>query len=194
MTLASTATGRSTAGFPLALPAGDLWVFGYGSLMWAPGFACEETRAAHLYGYHRALCVWSWVYRGTRARPGLVLGLDTGGSSVGRAFRVAQRDKHAVARDLCERELVTNVYVPVLKSVRLDNDAWACALVFKVDRAHAQYAGKLSAEQAASTVRQARGRGGANMDYIARTVAHLDALGIADSTLHRVQALLSAVD
>jgi cation transport protein ChaC len=171
------------------LPVGDLWVFGYGSLMWKPGFVHVGVRAARICGYHRALCVRSWVYRGTPEVPGLVVGLDRGGSCIGRAFRVPVADKHAVAEYLYERELATNVYLPKLVPVQLDDGRRVSTLTFVVDRAHVQYAGRLSAEEA---VRGAHGRHGPNTEYISRTVEHLDELGIADSLLHEVQALLGA--
>jgi cation transport protein ChaC len=174
------------------LPAADLWVFGYGSLMWKPGFAHVELRAARICGYHRALCVRSWVYRGTPEAPGLVVGLDRGGSCIGRAFRVPAADKHTVANYLYERELATNVYLPKLVPVQLDDGRRVSALTFIVDRTHVQYAGRLSAEEAAAIVSGAQGRHGPNIEYISRTVEHLDALGIADSLLHEVQALLYA--
>lgn len=176
------------------LPAGDLWVFGYGSLMWKPGFAHAEVRAARICGYHRALCVRSWVYRGTPEVPGLVVGLDRGGSCIGRAFRVPAADKHAVADYLYERELATNVYLPKLVPVQLDNGQRVLALTFIVDRTHAQYAGRLSVEEATEIVRHAYGRNGPNTEYILHTVAHLDELGIDDSLLHQVRARLDACE
>jgi hypothetical protein len=99
----------------------DFWVFGYGSLMWRPGFAHEETRQARLFGYHRALCVRSFVHRGTPERPGLVLGLDRGGSCHGVAFRVRPADRDTVTEYLRARELVTNVYLETTRKVRLDD-------------------------------------------------------------------------
>ena len=170
----------------LDLPQGDLWVFGYGSLMWRPGFAYREMGAARLYGHHRALCVWSWVHRGSERRPGLVLGLDRGGSCIGRAFRVDQADSHAVAAYLCAREMVTPVYQPLLHPVHLA-DATVTALTFTIDRANPQYAGKLTLATAAAAVRGARGINGDNIDYVLNTVAHLDELGIADRFLHRLR-------
>ena len=167
---------------PLALPAGDLWVFGYGSLMWRPGFPCRAVRPARLYGFHRALCVWSWVHRGTRAQPGLVFGLDRGGSCVGRAFRVAAGDKASVVDYLYQRELVTRVYTPRLQPVRL-GDRRVTALTFVVDRGHTQYAGRLDAEQAASVVARARGQSGPNAEYLVNTVTHLLGLGIREPGL-----------
>ena len=174
----------------LQFPAGDLWVFGYGSLMWKPGFPHVEARPARIHGYHRSLCVRSWVYRGTRENPGLVLGLDCGGSCIGRAFRVAEADKGTAVDYLYQRELVTHVYVPKLVRACLDDGRRLTMLTFAVDRTHAQYAGRLGIGEAVEIVRYASGRNGPNVDYIRHTVAHLDELGIADSLLHRMQARL----
>lgn len=175
----------------LALPDGDLWVFGYGSLMWRPGFPHVNVRAARLYGYHRALCVWSWVYRGTRTNPGLVLGLDLGGSCLGRAFCVREADKHAAANYLYKREMVTRVYVPILAPIHLEDGRRVVALTFTTDRTHSQYAGKLTADEAAATVSRAHGQSGPNTAYVANTVQHLDELGIGDSLLHQVHTLIN---
>ena len=90
---------------------GDLWVFGYGSLMWRPGFPYLDRRTAHLHGYHRSLCVYSHVHRGTPEKPGLVLGLDRGGRCQGVAFRVAAEEAEATLHYLREREQVTGVYL-----------------------------------------------------------------------------------
>lgn len=174
-----------------ALPAGDMWVFGYGSLMWNPGFPHGQARTAHIHGYHRALCVWSWVHRGTRARPGLVLGLDRGGSCVGIAHRVAAADRDAAVEYLYARELVTHVYVPVVRPIRIEGVGTAAALSFVVDRGHDQYAGKLSAVEAARTIRRARGQSGANPEYFANTMAHLEELGIGCPRLMEIERALA---
>lgn len=178
----------------LALPPGDLWVFGYGSVMWRPGFAHTERRAGRLYGYHRSLCVWSWVHRGTRDRPGLVLGLDIGGSCQGIAYRVPAAAKAEVADYLYRRELVTDGYEAMLRRVHLDDAAPArrtvMALSFRANRRHPQYAGKLDHRHAADTVRGARGISGANPEYLANAVQQLQGMGIADSHLHRINLLL----
>jgi hypothetical protein len=102
-----------------AFPNGDLWVFGYGSLMWRPGFDFVEQVPARLIGEHRALCVYSFVHRGTPGKPGLVLGLDRGGACRGVAFRVAAKHRTDVVAYLREREQVTSVYREVLRSVWL---------------------------------------------------------------------------
>lgn len=172
------------------LPPGDLWVFGYGSLMWNPGFTHDRRAQATIHGCHRALCVWSWVHRGTRAAPGLVLGLDRGGSCRGIAFRVPAPARHATIAYLYGRELVTDVYLPAARVISVAGVGTVCALTFVVDRRHPQYAGRLSNPTAAAVVRRARGRGGANLDYINSTLACLEALDIRCSQLERVRGAL----
>ena len=175
----------------LDLPGGDLWVFGYGSLMWNPGFVHKEVKKARLHGYHRSLCVWSWFYRGTRMVPGLVLGLDNGGSCVGQLYRIEEENKQRTVEYLHAREMVTSVYFPVVTSIRTAGGARVKALTYVVDRNHVQYAGRLSAEQAAVSVRQAHGKSGANTDYVINTINHLCELGVATGVLHRVGELLN---
>lgn len=167
---------------------GDFWVFGYGSLIWRPGFAHTETRPARLHGYRRALCVLSHVHRGTPERPGLVLGLDRGGSCLGLAFRVPGELRDEVVAYLRERELVTNVYVERSLTVRLDRGEQVEALAYVVDRGHVQYGGAMDVEHAIARVRGAAGRSGANEDYVVNTVEHLKALGIRDHWLEAVAA------
>lgn len=170
---------------------GDFWVFGYGSLIWRPGFAHVETRRARLHGYRRSLCVYSFVHRGTRERPGLVLGLDRGGSCIGLAFRVPGELRNEVITYLRERELVTNVYLERVLSVRLDKGETdggetVDAVAYVVDRSHEQYAGALDAAEAATVVRGAVGQSGRNEDYVLSTLEHLEALGISDHWLEEV--------
>ena len=160
----------------------DFWVFGYGSLMWQPGFRYVEQSAAMLRGAHRALCVYSWVHRGTREQPGLVLGLDRGGSCRGVAFRVAGVEREPVMRYLRERELVTDVYREVERPVDLPSGR-VPAIAYMVDRTHRQYAGELPREELLRLVKESSGRSGANADYILNTVAHMRAVGIRDATL-----------
>ncbi|MEI9429611.1 gamma-glutamylcyclotransferase [Mesorhizobium sp. Cs1299R1N3] len=165
---------------------GDFWVFGYGSLIWRPGFAHVETRRAHLHGYRRSLCVYSFVHRGTRQRPGLVLGLDHGGSCVGLAFRVPGELRDEVIAYLRERELVTSVYLERTLKVRLYGGDAVQAMAYIVDRRHEQYAGALDAADAAALVRGAVGRSGNNEDYVLSTLKHLEALDIRDHWLEDV--------
>jgi cation transport protein ChaC len=171
---------------------GDLWVFGYGSLMWRPGFDFEEQAPARLIGEHRALCVYSFVHRGTPEKPGLVLGLDRGGACRGVAFRVAENNRAATVAYLREREQVTSVYREVMRSVWLQDDARrrVSALVYVVDRGHVQYAGRLSPADQLRLVRQGHGVSGPNRDYVLSTVQSLEAQGFRDPNLHRLAAQL----
>lgn len=172
---------------------GDLWVFGYGSLMWRPGFAHRAHASGLLYGYHRALCMYSYRHRGTRDRPGLVLGLDRGGACRGIAYRI-DRARAAEALDyLWEREMVSYTYVPRTVRVHLRDRTVSCR-TFVVDRNSAQYAHGLSPEAAAAIIRGASGEGGHNRDYLASTVRHLDELGVPDGPLHRLHRIVDGTD
>ena len=170
---------------------GDFWVFGYGSLMWRPGFAHTETCRARLFGFRRSLCVWSHVYRGTPGRRGLVLGLDRGGSCVGLAFRVPAELRDEVLAYLRDRELVTNVYLERMLPVRLEGGENVVALTYIVDRGHEQYAGSLDEAHAARIVSGAVGQAGPNEEYVLNTIAHLKALAIRDHWLEEVGRLVS---
>ncbi len=164
---------------------GDIWFFAYGSLMWDPGFEHDEARPALLGGYHRAFCVHSEIYRGTPARPGLSLGLDRGGSCRGLALRVAERNRDAAARYLEHRELVEDIYF--CRRVKLSGAAGRFdGYAFIVNRAHAIYAPKQPLDAMARIIAGAAGGSGTNRAYLANTVAHLDALGIADGKLHEL--------
>lgn len=166
----------------------DLWVFGYGSLMWRPGFPFVESGPGRLRGYHRSLCVLSHVHRGTPERPGLVLGLDRGGSCRGMAFRVAAADAAATLAYLREREQVTAVYVERVLGVTLDDGRRIEAVTYLVDRRHPQYAGRLPEAELVRLVRQGLGRSGANPDYVRHTHDQLVAMGIPDPMLARLAA------
>lgn len=171
---------------------GDFWVFGYGSLIWRPGFAHVETSRARLFGYRRALCVASYVHRGTPARPGLVLGLDRGGSCIGLAFRVPESLREEVMATLRARELVTNVYLERVLPVRLAGGKSVDAVCYVVDRAHEQYAGALDVEHAVARISGAVGQSGPNEQYVLNTVEHLRALSIRDHWLEAVAEKVSA--
>ena len=166
--------------------SGDLWIFGYGSLMWRPGFDHLERVPARLIGLHRALCVFSFVHRGTPGRPGLVLGLDRGGMCRGIAFRVAAAERAKTVAYLREREQVTAVYVETMRQIELEDHARrkVRALCYTVDRSHVQYAGRLSLAESLHHIRQGHGRSGANRDYVRETVRALEALGYRETDLH----------
>jgi len=167
------------------------WVFGYGSLMWRPGFAFEERREAVLHGYHRAFCVYSHVHRGTPECPGLVLGLDRGGACRGVAYRIAPGDGEAVQAYLREREQTTLVYLESCKPLRLrggsEHGQRITALTYLVDRNHLQYAGRLSEDDQVRLILQGHGRSGDNVSYLLNTVDHLDEAGFREGPLHRLR-------
>ncbi len=170
------------------LARGVRWVFAYGSLIWHPGFPWREAHVGRVHGHHRALCVWSWVYRGTARVPGLVLGLDHGGSCTGVVFRVSAADWQSTVAYLLQRELTTDVYRPRVKRVRLRDGRRVKALTFLVDRRQDQYVGHLPARRVAQVVAGARGCRGTNAQYVRNTVAHLDAHGIPCRRLRRLLA------
>lgn len=170
----------------------ELWVFGYGSLMWRPGFPYLEAVHASLAGRHRALCVYSVHYRGSSARPGLVFGLDRGGTCEGMAFRVAAGDAEATRAYLRAREQVTGVYRARDLRVQLleGRGQNVQALGYIADREHPQYAGALSLACQAAIVRRAVGAMGRNLDYVMSTLRHLQELGIHDPDLHRLAVMM----
>lgn len=163
--------------------ADDLWVFAYGSLMWRPGFAFAERQAAFVRGYHRSLCVYSHVHRGTKECPGLVLGLDRGGSCKGVAFRVEASAAEATRAYLRAREQVTLVYREVSIRSRLADGRIVEALCYVADRRHAQYAGRLDGSELVRLVVQGEGVSGKNAEYVKSTHEHLTELAIRDKTL-----------
>jgi cation transport protein ChaC len=173
-------------------PDGDLWVFGYGSLIWKPGFEFIQSVPARLIGEHRSLCIYSMVHRGTYEKPGLVLGLDRGGACQGMAFRVAPAARRTTVQYLREREQVTGVYREVMRPVWLKNDAQerVRALAYVADRSHDQYAGRLSLEEQLRLVRQGHGAYGDNAEYVVSTLKALESQGISDAPLQRLAALL----
>ena len=174
------------AEFAEQLPRGDLWVFGYGSLMWSPGFRYTERSAGRLRGYHRALCILSHRYRGTPGRPGLVMGLCRGGSCWGIAFRVPAARAQRVLCTLWRREMLNRVYWPRLVPVTLRRGRRVQALAFVADPEHRQFVGELDLHGRAQLVAQGIGERGPCMDYIRNTILHMAQLGVRDPHLERV--------
>ncbi len=166
---------------------GAVWLFAYGSLMWDPGFAFVESRRARLWGYHRRFCVESLVYRGTPEAPGLVLGLDRGGSCTGIAFRIAAADRAAAARYLEERELAEDIYRCREVTLAIDRRR-VPGHAFVVDRANRFYAGVLDLETQAGRIAACRGARGSNLDYLLQTASRLEALGLADRSIDALTA------
>ena len=184
---AHTVTGQDGS-----IEAGDIWVFGYGSLMWRPGFEHAERADALLRGYRRRLCVVSRHHRGTAARPGLVMGLDRGGACRGVAYRVPEAAVPATLAYLDEREIAHYpVYRRSMVTVDLGGGRRQRAVTYTVDRREADYAGELTVEQQAAIVAGAHGLSGTNPDYLRQTVVQVHAMGLRDRSLEAVLAALT---
>lgn len=164
----------------------DFWVFGYGSLIWNPGFDYVERKRATLHGLHRALCIRSWVHRGTRENPGLVLGLDAGGSCNGVAMKVSGINRESVIDYLRGRELVTNVYLECWRTIILEDQEKVEALVYRADRKHEQYAKGLTLDEQTAIVRQSSGGSGPNDEYVKSTVSAMRDANITDHALEYI--------
>lgn len=169
-----------------------IWVFGYGSLMWNPGFPHIRAVPARMHGVRRALCIRSTHYRGTPERPGLVFGLDRGGSCHGVAFEVAEPDREAVVAYLRAREQISMVYHEVVRPARLIGGETVGALVYVANQSHVQYAGGLGFEEMLDIVLASAGEMGPNADYITATLKRLEDMGIRDRALERLVEALRA--
>ncbi len=170
------------------------WVFGYGSLMWRPGFAFVDRTGAVLHGRRRAFCIYSVHHRGTHADPGLVLGLAPGGSTRGVAYRVAEADWPATYAYLLEREQPTETYIESAVNIRLADGRQVRSLVFLSDMAHPQWAGRLDAEAQAKLIAHSSGLSGRNIDYLRELVEHLRQDGVRDSAMERLLARVQALE
>ena len=160
---------------------GDFWIFGYGSLMWNPGFPFIDKRHAVLRGFHRRFCIRSTIYRGTPEQPGLVLGVDAGGECNGMAFRVARAEREQVIGYLIAREMRNQVYTPTWVSVLIDGEPHD-ALTFVVRRDHRQFT-CLPESETAEIIASCAGQNGSNYEYLENTVHALHALGVPDPDL-----------
>ncbi|KAF1044199.1 gamma-glutamylcyclotransferase [Xylophilus sp.] len=166
----------------------DLWVFGYGSLLWRPEFDYAERRPAHVHGWHRALRMWSHVHRGTPECPGLVLGMISGGSCRGMVFRVPRDQAPAVMRALWQREMATSAYDPRWLRCRTESGC-VQALGFTLSRESPDHAGELPEDEYRRIFSQAAGCFGTTLDYARSTYDELRRLGIHDRALGRLLAL-----
>jgi glutathione-specific gamma-glutamylcyclotransferase len=181
----------SLAGTLKSKPAGsDWWVFAYGSLLWNPLFPFEDARPATLSGRRRRFCLWSLASRGTANQPGLVLGLDRGGSCHGVVYRLPARSAKAELALLWRREMVLGAYLPLWVTVRCDAKPLV-ALAFVVDRAHRQYTGNLTLGEQADVLASAAGAFGSSADYLERARVALVTHGIVDPYLERLATLVS---
>jgi cation transport protein ChaC len=185
-------TGRipPCEGCPPPPEAPEFWVFAYGSLIWDPGFPYEEARPARLMGFHRAFCITSTRYRGTPEKPGLVLGLDKGGSCHGIAYRVPAAAAERTMAYLWEREMLNSSYHCMDLPVRFADGREVVARTFVVNPKAPGYEGKLTLAATAERIRHSTGQRGANRVYLENTVEHLSKLGIED---RRLASLLAAV-
>ncbi len=162
----------------------QLWVFGYGSLIWNPEFPVAEQRLARLEGWHRSFCMRSIHHRGSEAEPGLVLALDRAEGAIcdGVAFRVAPGAEEATLAALRARELISSAYVEHRLAVTVQAERLE-ALTYVIERDHVQYCGGLPLEEQAQIIARATGGRGPNRDYLYATAEHLASLGIADPDL-----------
>lgn len=171
---------------------GDFWVFGYGSLLWKPGFEFVERRLATLDGFSRSFCMSSIHYRGTADDPGLVLALDPedGCECHGVGFRVAAEIAVDTMAYLRERELISSAYLEQQHEIRFRDGHSAEAVCYVINRDHVQYKGGLSLQDQAAIISKAAGSAGPNSEYLHNTVAHLGELGIGDSELEELAAMV----
>ncbi len=167
----------------------DLWVFGYGSLMWNPAFHHSETRSARIHGYHRRFCMWMPLGRGTPERPGLTLGLQQGGSCHGLILRIPSHLVEAETRIVWRREMISGGYRPVWVRARCEGGT-VRALTFVANPAHRRFGGKVPLNVAVNAIATAEGRLGRCRDYLHNLVLHLDDLGLADGQMHRLYKLV----
>jgi len=169
-----------------------VWIFAYGSLMWSPEIRFAEALPARVHGWHRGFCLYSPEYRGTREKPGLVLGLDRGGSCRGIAYRLAEATLADEIDYLWMREMTGFVYH--MTPVRLTTERGPTAgYAFTVRRDSTDYAGRLPPDVAARIIATSRGDRGTGRDYLVNTVRHLEQLGIRDGALHRIEQLVAAL-
>lgn len=167
-----------------------MWVFGYGSLIWNPGFAWSERRKARLDGFRRSFCMLSVHHRGTEETPGLVLALDAAKAACchGVAFAIAPQIAEETLEYLRARELISAAYLETRHEVTLDDGARVPAVAYVIDRAHRQYCGGMPLEEQAQRIAAATGGRGPNCEYLHQTAAHLAELGLPDLELDWLSA------
>ncbi len=174
-------------------PGADLWVFGYGSLMWNPAIKVAESRKARISGYTARFCLSIRMGRGTREKPGLMLGLDEGDYCIGIAHRVAPEHVDSELTVLWLREMFSGAYLPVWVDAEMDGEGPQRALTFAVNRKNPRYEGILDEETIAQRIAEAEGFIGTNRDYLFRTVSHLSEIGVTDGPLHVIAGLVRGI-
>jgi cation transport protein ChaC len=169
-------------------PGSDAWVFGYGSLMWNPAIHVAESRKAHVRGYHRMFCLTLHAGRGMPDKPGLMLGIDRGGSCTGVAHRIEADKVESELTILWMREMVSGAYEPRWVNADVDGKGRTRVLTFVINRYHPRYEGALAEGDAALRIASAQGVLGTNRDYLYRTVKHMSEMGIEDGPMHSLEA------
>jgi len=174
-------------------PGADVWVFGYGSLMWNPAILVAESRKAQIRGYHRAFCLRLGLGRGSPDKPGLMLGLDRGGSCIGVAHRVGAKDVSSELAILWYREMLSGAYNPRWLAADIAELGPVKVLAFVINRANPRYEHHVPDKDVARRIAVSEGVLGTNRDYLYRTVRQLRELGIADGPMHRLERRVRAI-
>ena len=174
----------------ITYPEGDFWVFAYGSLMWNPEFNYLRSEIACLDHFHRCLCLWSVEYRGTPKQPGLVMGLDNGGSCMGMAFLVSEANAPVIIARLNEREMITGAYRSSLEPLKLGTGEQVEGICLVARHDHPQYAPRLDQRVIIERVKHAHGARGSNREYVLNTVSHLREMGMVDDVLDDIGRFL----
>ena len=169
----------------------SVWIFGYGSLMWNPAVHVAERRFARVHGFHRSFCLWTPLGRGSPDNPGMVLGLEPGGSCNGVALRLAPDKVDSETQILWRREMFAGVYKPRWIRARTERGS-LFAIAFTMDVRHLRYARGVTLDQRVHALATAEGRLGSSYDYLASTVAHLDEIGVRDGAMHRLLRLVES--
>ncbi|NWH09245.1 MAG: gamma-glutamylcyclotransferase [Alphaproteobacteria bacterium] len=173
-------------------PGKDVWVFGYGSLMWNPAIHVEESRMATLQGYSRSFCLLLKMGRGSPENPGLMLAIDEGGACTGIAHRIASERVESETNILWMREMLSGAYIPRWVELEVEGERQR-AFTFIINRAHPRYTGHLPIEQVARQIAHAEGVLGKNSDYLFRTMGELERLGVHDAPIAEIHARVRAL-
>jgi cation transport protein ChaC len=161
----------------------SIWIFGYGSLIWNPAVRFTEKLRGKVHGYHRRFCLWSTIGRGSPSKPGLMLGLERGGSCNGIFYKIDRREVRSELDIVFRRELITAAYRPTWVTARISDKSRFKAIAFVINRNHNRYAGTLDDETVIQTIAEAKGTLGSCSDYLYETVLQLDNLGMPDRQL-----------
>lgn len=176
------------------LPAGeDLWVFGYGSLIWNPAFYYTEARPARLFGYHRSYCLHLTIGRGSAVNPGLMLALDRGGSCRGIAFRIAAEQIESETKILWMREMLSGAYIPHFGNLKTEKEVLK-GLTFVINREHSRYLGDLGVRKTAEMIQNGKGPLGTCSEYLENTIKQLREIDVQDSYLNRIHKQLKQIE